>query len=179
MKQPTDFDVHYQGLPYKFGLRGKLFVWNSDEWVLCTTVDHAEIRKAIEDKKADERKAAQKKAIKALDKSEPKKKRRKKKQKTGPFRPIESAPKVIFDGCYDHEQQQILLLFNSGAMCVGYWSWYYSEQGAGYEGGEAWAELFSGERIEPYYGKAIGWMSLPEPALIKQPSRRGKDGTWN
>ena len=83
------------------------------------------------------------------------------------FNTIESAPKggganQVADTNWV-EPPKMLLLFENGIISVGYWDWYYAEDGAGYEGGEAWIEPVSGERLDMYYDAPIGWMPLPSP----------------
>jgi hypothetical protein len=65
------------------------------------------------------------------------------------------------------EPPKILLLFENGESSVGYWDWYYSEGGNGYEGCEAWIEPISGELLCMYYDDPVGWLNLPS-ALIKK-----------
>jgi len=56
---------------------------------------------------------------------------------------------------------RILLLFEHGEISVGHWDRYYAEGGGGYEGGEAWIEPVSGERLDMHYDPPVGWMPLP------------------
>ena len=65
------------------------------------------------------------------------------------------------------EPPQILLLFEINKVSVGYWDWYYAEGGSGYEGGLAWMEPVSGERLDLNYDPPIGWMPLPNPPTDK------------
>lgn len=57
---------------------------------------------------------------------------------------------------------KILLFFENDAASVGYWDWYYAEGGRGYDGGSAWIEPVSGERLDSHYGEPIGWLSIFE-----------------
>lgn len=83
---------------------------------------------------------------------------------------IQSAPKgsnpkdapMVTDPNYV-EPPKILLLFREGVVSVAYWDWYYAEGGRGYEGGLAWVEPVSGERLDLYYDEPIAWMPLPAP----------------
>ncbi len=56
----------------------------------------------------------------------------------------------------------ILLLFGEGQVSVGRWDSYYAEGGRGFEGGLAWIEPVSGERLDLHYDAPIGWMPLPK-----------------
>lgn len=83
------------------------------------------------------------------------------------WQPMDTAPKgggaeYVTDPNYV-EPPKILLKFENGEVSVGYWDWYYAEGGRGYEGGEAWIEPLSGERLDMYYDAPTGWMPLPEP----------------
>lgn len=81
--------------------------------------------------------------------------------------PMESAPKgsgleVEFVTDPAHiEAPKILLLFARGGISVGYWDWYYAPGGNGYEGGLAWIEPVSGERLDMYHDAPVGWQKLP------------------
>lgn len=55
----------------------------------------------------------------------------------------------------------ILLLFSLGQQVVAHWDWYYAPGGSGYEGGLAWIEPTSGERLDMYHDAPVGWMPLP------------------
>lgn len=88
------------------------------------------------------------------------------------WQPMETAPKgsVGLKRNDDNYIQppKILLLFALGLndefhFSVGYWDWYYAENGRGYEGGEAWIEPISGERLDLNYDPPIGWMEIPPP----------------
>jgi hypothetical protein len=83
--------------------------------------------------------------------------------------PVSEAPKgggaeLVTDPEYI-KPPKILLLFEGGVVSVGYWDAYYAEGGRGYEGGEAWIEPVSGERLDLNYDAPIGWMPLPSPPL--------------
>jgi len=82
------------------------------------------------------------------------------------WQPIESAPKgggAIFTTYPDWiDPPKILLLFANAIVSVGYWDWYYAKGGKGYEGGEAWVEPVSGERLDMHYDAPVGWLPLPE-----------------
>jgi hypothetical protein len=83
--------------------------------------------------------------------------------------PVSEAPKgggaeLVTDPEYI-KPPKILLLFNGDVASVGYWDAYYAEDGRGYEGGEAWIEPISGERLDLNYGVPIGWKPLPPTAL--------------
>ena len=80
------------------------------------------------------------------------------------FNSMESAPKgggakMTTDPNWV-EPPKILLLFENDKISVGYWDWYYAEGGRGYEGGEAWIEPCSGERLDLHYDPPIGWLPL-------------------
>ncbi|MCG7932118.1 MAG: hypothetical protein N0E44_18970 [Candidatus Thiodiazotropha lotti] len=82
------------------------------------------------------------------------------------FQPMDTAPKgggaeLVSDPEWV-EPPKILLLFEDNVFSVGYWDWYYAEGGMGYEGGEAWTEPVSGERLDMHYDPPIGWMPLPK-----------------
>jgi hypothetical protein len=85
---------------------------------------------------------------------------------------MDSAPKGGgADRCDDPEwiePPKILLLFNEGIVSVGYWDWYYAEGGRGYEGGLAWIEPISGERLDMNYDPPIGWQPITPPKLDKE-----------
>jgi len=72
------------------------------------------------------------------------------------WKPIESAPK-------DNDCARILLLFASGEVSVAYWDPYWAEGGRGYQGGLAWIEPCSGERLDQHYDVPTHWMPLPAP----------------
>ena len=83
------------------------------------------------------------------------------------WQPMETAPKgggaeQVTDPNWV-DPPRILLLFENKKVSVGYWDWYYAEGGNGYEGGEAWIEPISAERLDMYYDAPIAWMLLPEP----------------
>ena len=83
------------------------------------------------------------------------------------WQPIETAPQgggadLVTDPAWV-EPPRILLLFPGGVVSVGYWDWYYAEGGNGYEGGTAWIEPCSGERLDRHYGPPTHWQPLPEP----------------
>ena len=59
----------------------------------------------------------------------------------------------------------VLLLFTNGMPSVGYWDWFYAEGGFGYQGGTAWIEPVSGERLDLHYGPPILWAAIP-PAPV-------------
>jgi len=85
------------------------------------------------------------------------------------FRPIDTAPKgggaeLVSDPAYI-EPPKILLLFADDVISVGYWDAYYAEGGRGYEGGLAWIEPVSGERLDLNFDAPIGWMPLPEQGM--------------
>jgi hypothetical protein len=80
------------------------------------------------------------------------------------WQPIDTAPKGSgWDGPQDVRHPDYIapphvwLTLVDGQRCVGYWDWYYAEGGNGYDGGSAWVEEFSGERVTPTH-----WMALPE-----------------
>lgn len=83
------------------------------------------------------------------------------------WRSIETAPKgggakFLSDPNWVNAPR-ILLLCADGNMVVGYWDWYYAEDGSGYELGIlAWVEPCSGIRIQQHYGAPTHWMPLPE-----------------
>lgn len=83
------------------------------------------------------------------------------------WQPIETAPKGGGAELVTHPEwvqpPQILLLFKGGEVSVAYWDWYYAEDGAGYEGGLAWVEPVSSERLDMYYDPPTHWMPLPDP----------------
>jgi hypothetical protein len=84
----------------------------------------------------------------------------------GDFQPMGTAPKgggaeLVSDPKWI-TPPRILLLFENSIISVGHWDWYYAEGGSGYEGGEAWIEPVSGERLDMYYDAPIGWIALPE-----------------
>lgn len=81
------------------------------------------------------------------------------------WQPIETAPKgggakFTTDPKWI-EPPRILLLFGDGNISVGYWDWYYAEDGNGYAGGLAWIEPVSGERLDLQYAAPVAWMPLP------------------
>ena len=57
--------------------------------------------------------------------------------------------------------KKVLLQFDDGIVSVGYWDLYYAEGGRGYEGGLAWIEPVSGERLDMHYDAPVGWLPLP------------------
>ena len=67
--------------------------------------------------------------------------------------PMDSAP--TDGGC-----EIVLLKFDEQTVSVGYWDLYYAECGRGYEGGLAWIEPCSGERLDLHYDEPIGWMPI-------------------
>ena len=78
---------------------------------------------------------------------------------------IDTAPKgggadLVTDPNYVNPPK-ILLFFDDGNISVGYWDAYYAEGGRGYEGGLAWIEPISGERLDMHYDSPIGWLPLP------------------
>lgn len=82
------------------------------------------------------------------------------------WNPMDSAPKgggaeFVTDPAYV-EPPRILLLFEEGNQSVAHWAWYYAEGGAGYDGGLAWIEPVSGERLDMHYDAPVGWLPLPE-----------------
>jgi len=82
------------------------------------------------------------------------------------WQPMETAPKgnsgLMIDDDNYVSQPEILLLFEEGVCRVGYWDWYYAENGRGYEGGLAWIEPVSGERLDLNYDPPVNWMELPK-----------------
>lgn len=84
------------------------------------------------------------------------------------WQPIETAPKgggaeYITDPNWV-DPPNLLLLFPDGHQVVCHWSWYYAENGAGYQDGiSAWTEQVSGEQVALHYGEPTHWMPLPEP----------------
>jgi hypothetical protein len=90
----------------------------------------------------------------------------------GGWQPMETAPKGGGAERVDDpkwvEPPKILLLFDEGEISVGYWDWYYAEDGHGYDGGLAWIEPCSGEKLDHIYGLPIKWQPLPlEPGQEK------------
>ena len=86
------------------------------------------------------------------------------------WKTIDTAPKgggadLVTDPKYV-KPPKILLLFACQNISVGHWDWYYAEGGNGYEGGEAWIEPCSGERLDLIFDKPTHWMSLPKPPTI-------------
>lgn len=83
------------------------------------------------------------------------------------WQPIETAPKQQHDG--DKLKTPRILLrfprdeFEGNAYSVGYWDWYYADDGDGYTHGCAWIEPCSGEQLFNHYGKPDAWQPLPEP----------------
>jgi len=73
---------------------------------------------------------------------------------------IETAPKYDDNG----ETVNVLLLFQGGEVSVAYWDAYYAEGGSGYghDGGLAWIEPISGERLDLHCGTPTHWMPKPE-----------------
>lgn len=69
------------------------------------------------------------------------------------WRPMSEAP--VSGDC-----EWVLLKFKDGKFSVGYWDLYYAEGGRGYEGGLAWIEPCSGERLDLHYDAPIGWARL-------------------
>ena len=67
--------------------------------------------------------------------------------------------KLVTDPNYT-DPPKILLRFGDN-VSVGYWDWYYAEGGRGYEGGLAWIEPVSGERLDLQYGAPTSWMPIP------------------
>ncbi len=79
--------------------------------------------------------------------------------------PMSTAPKgggaeLVTDANWV-EPPRIFLLFNN-AVSVGYWDWYYAEGGRGYNGGLAWIEPISGERLDLNYDEPVGWQPIAE-----------------
>lgn len=58
--------------------------------------------------------------------------------------------------------EHVLLKFAEGKISVGYWDLYYAEGGGGYEGGLAWIEPVSGERLDLNYDAPIGWIQITD-----------------
>jgi hypothetical protein len=92
------------------------------------------------------------------------------------WQPIETAPKgggarLTTDPKWV-EPPRILLLFAGGKVSVGYWDWYYAEGGSGYdgEGGLAWIEPCSGERLDLHFDAPTHWMPLPKPPINNTPT---------
>lgn len=79
--------------------------------------------------------------------------------------PIETATK---------DSTNILLLFADKEISVGYWDVFYAEGGRGYEGGLAWIEPVSGERLDMMYDPPIAWMPLPKSLADIQKAKGGK-----
>ena len=69
----------------------------------------------------------------------------------GEWLPMSSAP---IDG------KRVLLRFEKERVSVGYWDLYFAEGGRGYEGGLAWIEPVSGERLDLYYDAPIAWLPI-------------------
>ena len=80
---------------------------------------------------------------------------------------IETAPKGSGTGSVCDPQYveppRILLLFEEGYTSVAYWDWYYADGGNGYDGGDAWIEPLSGEKLDMHYDSPTHWMPLPSP----------------
>lgn len=88
------------------------------------------------------------------------------------WQPIDTAPKGSgADGPQDvrHpdyvEPPKLWLFLTDGEQCLGYWDWYYAEGGSGYDGGTAWVENLSGERVYPTHWTVV---SLPSPPRSAQ-----------
>ena len=80
------------------------------------------------------------------------------------WEPMNTAPKGT-QGIMRNEDSyvrppKILLLFRDDVISVGCWDWYYAENGSGYDGGEAWIEPMSGERLDLHYDPPINWATL-------------------
>lgn len=71
----------------------------------------------------------------------------------GDWLPMSSAP-------IDGKCKRVLLKFEDEKVSVGYWDLYYAEGGRGYEGGLAWIEPVSGERLDLNYDPPIGWLPI-------------------
>lgn len=62
----------------------------------------------------------------------------------------------------NYDCPRVLLKFDCGDKCVGYWDAYYAKGGRGHVGGSGWVEAVSGEQLDDYYNAPIAWMNLPE-----------------
>jgi|14_taG_2_1085336.scaffolds.fasta_scaffold102138_3 hypothetical protein len=71
----------------------------------------------------------------------------------GNWLPMSKAP-------IDGDGKRVLLKFEDGEVSVGYWDLYYAKGGYGYDGGLAWIEPVSGERLDVYYGPPTDWLPI-------------------
>ena len=67
--------------------------------------------------------------------------------------PMDSAPTY-------GDFEVVMLRFEEQTVSVGYWDPYYSKRGSGYDGGFAWIEPLSGDRLDLHYDEPIGWMPI-------------------
>lgn len=83
------------------------------------------------------------------------------------WRPIAEAPKgggaeYTTDPTWI-KPPSVLLYCGDGSQVVGYWEWYYAEDGAGFRGGSAWVENSSGELVSGLCGEPTHFQLLPAP----------------
>ena len=71
----------------------------------------------------------------------------------GNWLPMSKAP-------IDGDGKQVLLKFEDEEVSVGYWDLHHAKGGCGYEGGLAWIEPVSGERLDEHYGSPVGWLPI-------------------